>query len=111
MLTYPYQANVVPVGCYCQQGYSPDCASIPAQTLEQRAEFYKDWEAAQREPRLAHFAAQHFAFRWGWRVRDTVTELLRQRSPALLPYLESVAQRRMQPTAESIYNAMLYRVF
>src|SRR4030042_4153683 len=111
MLTYPYQANVVPVGCYCQSGFQQHCASKPAQTLQHRTSFYADWDAAQQDPRVSQAAAQHFALRYGWRARDTIKTLLEHPSPKLMPYLSALAQQPVQASAQGIYDAMLNRAF
>ena len=111
MLTYPYQLDVVPVGCYCQEGFTPDCPSIPQQTADARAQFSYDWDRAKQEPRLAHFAAQHFALRYGWKTRDTVESLVRERSPHLMPYLQTLSCAPVPSNTSGIYSTLLNRAF
>lgn len=104
---YPYQYRTTPVGMTCSPGYVTQYSTPAQQALEKRVTFYKDWKAALNDPNKSHAAAQHFALRYGWEVRDKIDHLLHQQSSNLLPYLESLAQIKLDLNAETIYNVLL----
>lgn len=112
---YPYQLGTLPTGCYCNSGYTSHCLNKREQSSADREQFVQDWNAAVAHPRFSSQAAQHFALRYGWRVRNNVETMLEQRSPQLMPYLESLGCGSLNvpfpQQANTIYNSLLNRAF